>query len=829
MNSTLLKKLVPHLLAIVFFLGLALVYFSPIMQGKTLKRHDMTVWKSTAQEANQFKKETGEKTLWTNSLFGGMPTYLINAERSILIHKVHKILRVFKTDPQAQVFLYLLGFYIAMLLFGVSPWLAIIGSIAFAFSSYFFIIIEAGHSTKAYAIAYMPPIIGGLYYIFNKNALKGSIIMAFFLALQINSNHFQITYYTALICLVFGIVWLINAIRNKELKQIIKPVSFSFLAAVFALAINVTSIYLTYEYGNYSMRGPSELTHDEQNQTSGLDKDYATSWSYGIDETFTFLIPNFKGGASGGSLTESSETYKLFEQAQGKKQARQVIKQMPLYWGTQPMTSGPVYIGAFICFLFVLGLFLVKGPVKWWLLAATILSILLGWGKNFMPFTEFFLDYFPGYNKFRTVSMTLVIAELTIPIIAVLGLKEALSGNIKKQDFKKAMYWAFGITGGLSLFFALFSGMFSYESLADGRMQPVLVDALKIDRQSMLRDDAFRAFGFIIFGALMLWFGYNKKLDKKYLYPVLAILLLLDMWTVNKRYLNNDDFVSKKVMSKTFDATKADKIILEDNDPNYRVVNIAVSTFNDATTSEHHKSIGGYHGAKMRRYQELIDFHISRELQATISKLQAGGKDFDYYSAVQNNQVLNMLNTKYYIINPESYPLQNANAFGNAWFVNNVQLVENADQEINVLAKVNLKNTAVIDTRFKEIIGIPNTIVDSAASIKLDVYKPNYLKYSTNSKNDQIAVFSEIYYPKGWVAYLDGEEATYFRANYILRAMNIPAGEHVIEWHFKPKSYEVGMTISVVSSIFLLLLIVGLAYVEVKKGDSNNEKVNLIN
>lgn len=802
------KKLIPHVIAILFFLSLTIVYFSPIIQGKVLKRHDISTYNGMSQEIKNFNKETGETTLWTNSMFGGMPTYLISPKRDEVFSQVHRAFTFLRNEPMTQVFLYLIGFYIALLAFGVSPILAVVGAVAFGFSSYFFIIIEAGHSTKAFAIGYMAPIISGIYWSFKGKPLGGALLMAFFLTLQIRINHFQITYYTFLIVLIFGIIWLIKAIKEKNLKSLINPILFNLAGLILAVGVNATSIYLTYEYGKFSIRGPSELTHNAEVKTSGLDKDYATQWSYGIDESFTFLIPNFKGGASGGSLNEDSETYKLFEQAQGKSAAKKVIKQLPLYWGTQPVTSGPVYMGAIICFLFVLGLIVIKGPLKWWLLAATLLSILLGWGKNFMPLTEFFLDYFPGYNKFRTVSMTLVIAEFTMPLLGILAISNVFNGKISAKEFKKGLYWALGITGGLSLFFGLFSGMFSYEAASDAGMQQVLVDALRTDRQMMLRTDAFRSLFFILITALLVWAGYENKVDKKYLYPVLIALLLLDMWPVNKRYLNDDDFVSAKTAKNEFATTKADQFILKDSDPNFRVLNLTVSTFNDASTSYHHKSIGGYHGAKMRRYQELIDFYIGPEIQSIARKLQSGDQA-NMYSAIGNEPILNMLNTKYVILNPETFPLINTNSFGNVWYINNLVEVENADEEIRKIADVDLATNAIVDKSFANVYTTNSYAKDSTSVIKLTDYKPNYLSYSSNSTTKQVAVFSEIYYPKGWTASIDGETAEYFRANYILRALEIPAGEHKIEWQFKPKSYAVGNSISYASSILLLLICLG--------------------
>jgi hypothetical protein len=867
MNSSVIKKFLPHLLAVAFFLSLTMVYFSPIFKGKELKRHDYSVYTSIANEANEFKKETGETTLWTNSLFGGMPTYLNTPIRDKVFGHVHRILTVWKNENLSQVFLYLLGFYLALLVFGVRPWLAVAGAVAFTFSSYLFIIIQAGHGTKAFALGYMAPILAGVYLAFNKKPILGSLLMAIFLTLQIRVNHFQITYYTLIAVLVFGIIWLYKAYKENAWAEFGKSFLFSLAGVLLAIGVNITSIYTTYEYGNYSIRGPSELSHNETNQTSGLDKDYATSWSYGIDETLTLLIPNFKGGASGGSLSEDSEMYRLFEQAQGKGAAKKVIKQLPLYFGTQPVTSGPVYVGAIVCFLFVLGIFILRGPMRSWLIAITVISIVLSWGRNLMtgdlllygliiaglivalksiyakadkkaqkryliiagilvvagfviavvlpesiynnPFSYYVLDYFPGYNKFRTVSMTLVIAGFAMPLMAILAVVKALSGEIEKAQFTKFLYWSTGITAGLSLLIGLFSSAFNYTAPSDAGMQDMIATALQSDREMLLKSDAFRSFGFIIAAALLLWLVYHKKIKPIYFYPALITLLLFDMWPINKRYLNDDHFVTKKQFTESFNPTQADQYILKDSDKDFRVLNLSVSTFNDATTSHYHKSIGGYHGAKMRRYQELIDFHLFTEMQAIIKNLQQPNQT-DFYGAVSGQPVLNMLNTKYIIISPENFPIYNSGALGSVWFVNSTKLVDNADQEIAALGSFNPKEEAIVDKRFATLIQPQTSEIDTTATIKLNVYKPNYLKYSSKSNTPRVAVFSEIYYPKGWNATIDGKPADYFRANYVLRAMVVPQGVHEIEWRFEPKAYKIGNTVSYASSFILLFLCLGL-------------------
>ncbi len=868
-NKEFFRKLLPHVIAILFFAVLTMVYFSPVFKGKEIKTHDFHVWRSSAEEIINFKKETGETSYWTNTSFSGMPTYLISPQRDKVIVYIQKALNVWSDKGMNMVFIYLLGFYFALLLLGVRPWLSIAGAVAFAFSSYFFIIIQAGHETKAFAIGYMPLIISGAYIAFKNKPYWGSLLMALALAIQIRINHFQITYYTGLAVLVMVLIFFIQAIKDKKIKEFIKPALLSFVGLILAIGVNITSFYTTYEYGKYSIRGKSELTqHNGENKTSGLDKDYATAWSYDIDETLTFLIPNFKGGASGGSLDENSEMFRLFEQSQGKAAARKVVQHLPLYWGTQPMTSGPVYIGAIICFLFILGLFLVKGNVRTWLVSITIMSVVLGWGRNLAtgdfvkyglilsglillfkdfynngyknlnnkkiiisgvliavgfvlsavlpnavynnPFSYYVLDYFPGYNKFRTVSMILIIAEFSMPLLGIIAVSKILNNEISKTDFHKALYWSVGITAGISLLVALFSNVFSYSSVNDSGMQQVIVDALRADRQHLLKVDAFRSFAFIMLSAVLLWAVFNKKIKQVIFYPVFIALILFDMYPVDKRYLNESHYVTKKQFKQQFEPTQADKFILQDKDLDYRVLNLAVSTFNDATTSHYHKSIGGYHGAKMRRYQELIDFHISKEIQNIAQQLNAQKTMEGVSNVIGSNKILNMLNTRYVILNPQGAPILNNNAMGNAWFVKNVDVVDDANQEINKLYSFNPKEDAVVNNKFEKYLSELKPKIDTNATIKLNEYKPNYLQYTSNSKGEQLAVFSEIYYPKGWHAFIDGKPVDYIQANYVLRAMIIPEGEHVIEWRFNPKSIVITESISVASSLLLIFMALGL-------------------
>lgn len=788
------KSMLPHLIAVAVFFGISLAYFSPILEGKKLYQSDKVNFIGMSKEITDHRENYNEEPLWTNSMFGGMPAYQISAKYNAnLVKKIDKLFQGFLPRPAGLVFLYLIGFYILLMSLKIDYRLAIFGAFAFAFSSYFFIILEAGHNTKAHAIGYMAPLLASVLMTIRGRWLAGGALTALFTSLMLNANHLQITYYLVMLFLVLGVVKLIESIKEKQLHSYLKSVGVLLLAGVLGASTNITRILTTYEYGEESMRGKSELTNDLDNKTSGLDKDYATAWSYGKAESFTLLIPNFHGGASQGELGTDSETYKAIKQS---PQARTLIKQLPLYWGTQPFTSGPVYAGAIVCFLFVVGLFLLKGYMRWWVILTTILMLALGWGKNFMPLTEFFLEFFPGYNKFRAVSTTLVIVELLLPLFGFLGLQKLLAENDKAEN-QKAVKWGLIITGGVCFVFALMPTMFfDFVGSSDEQLKGMgwPVDAIQSDRASLLSSDAWRSLVFILLSAVALWLYLSNTLKKQHLILIVGLLIVGDMWTVNRRYLDTDDFVSKRKVAEPFSPSMADQQILADSDPNFRVFNTAVNTFNDASTSYYHKSIGGYHGAKLKRYQELIDAHISKG----------------------NMNVLNMLNAKYFIVSNQNQKLaqRNPSALGNAWFVKDLQMVANADEELAALSTVNTAEQALVDQRYSDL--IPSFVFDSTASIQLTDYKANQLSYTANCSKNQLAVFSEIFYDKGWNAYLNGELVPHFRANYVLRAMPIPAGNHQIEFKFEPRTYKTGEGISLASSAILLLLLIGVAYTELK-------------
>lgn len=829
------KKIAPYIAGVLLFVILSLAFFYPILQGKRLAQGDITRFKGMAKEIVDFRKETGQEPLWMNNMFSGMPAYLTSVQfKGNLMSHVDKIIGLGLPHPADYVFIYFIGFFILLLVLRVNPWLSIIGAMAFAFSSYFFIIIEAGHNTKAAAIGYMAPVLAGIILTYRGKYLAGAALTALFLALELRANHLQITYYLLLIVVFFAIFELAEAIRNKGVPKFLKATGILIVAALLATGTHITSLWISADHSKYTTRGPSELTLDEDNKTSGLDKDYITDWSYGIAESLTLLIPDFAGGSSSARLDEGSRVYDvLVENNIPPQQAKQYVGQLPIsvYWGPQPFTSGPVYIGAIVIFLFVLALFLVKGKYKWWLLSVTILSLFLAWGRHFMVFTDFFLEYIPGYNKFRAVSMTLVIAELSIPLLAMIALAKVIQGDVDKNKTKKFLKYSFYIVGGILLLFILFPGML-YDSYAAADMQSRsqlvrvgfpeqiandIMAALKHDRLNILRMDALRSLIFIALTFGVLWIWLANKMKTAYTLLLIGLFIFIDMWFVNRRYLKQENFVRKSKIERPFTPTVADNIILQDDDPNFRVLNLTVSTFNDASTSYFHKSIGGYHGAKLGRYQELIEYQISPEIRQLSQTLSAKPLPSQVDRALAGLPVLNMLNTKYIIINPQSAPIENPHALGNAWFVRDIRMMENADEEIMTLAEIDPARTVLIDKRYEDFLEGFNIDYDTAATIDFLVYQPNYLKYGTRAISDQLAVFSEIYYENGWNAYIDGEPAGHFRVNYVLRGMIVPAGQHTVEFRFEPKIYARGEAVSLASSILLILLIIGAAILEFRK------------
>ncbi len=801
-----LKKILPHLYVILFFITLCAVYFYPVLEGKEIRQHDIQQWEGMAKEIADFREAYNSEPLWTRSMFGGMPAYQISVlYPANLVKYVNDILLLGMPMPYSYIFLSLVGFYILLLTLKIDFRLAVAGAIGYAFSSYNFIIIMAGHNSKMHAIALVPFVVAGVIMVFNRRYFFGGAVTAMALALQIYANHLQITYYLALALALLGLVELIKAIRRSELAHFAKSAAVLITAVMLSVLPNITSLWATYEYGKDTTRGPSELT--AKSESKGLDVDYAFAWSYGVDETLTLLIPDFMGGASSGELDKNSATYKALVDNGAGAQANQFIKQVPLYWGDQSFTAGPVYLGAIFIFLFVMGVMLVKTEYKIWLVVITALFIVLSWGKNFFAINELFFHYLPGYNKFRTVSMTLTICSLSVTLLGMMALQKFFDSATDMAMRKKALSWALYITGGVCLLFGLMPGLFfDFTSEVDESFKQYdwLVAAIRDDRANTLRMDAWRSLFFIGATAALLWFYMRNKIQMHYAALGIASLVLVDMWAVNKRYLNDSHFVKSSKNKQVFTPSQADLTIMQDTTPGYRVMNTAVSTFNDASTSYFHNSIGGYHGAKLKRYQELIENQISKN----------------------NMAVLDMLNTRYIILpSRESGPpiaQQNPGALGAAWFVRGYKMVADADAEMNALTGFSPRDTAVIDKRFeKELQGF-SPVFDSLATIKLTQYKANHLTYETQAATEQLAVFSEIYYDKGWNAYTDGKPAPHLRVNYVLRAMRVPAGKHTIEFKFEPRVYETGEKISLAGSFLLIGLFLFAAFREFKKPAGTN-------
>lgn len=814
---------------IVLFAAISFAYFFvPVSQGKILYRHDSSAGKGMGHEMTEYRERTGEQTRWTNSVFGGMPTYQMAPSYGSTdgLKSIVSMYHLWLPDYVWYIFAYLLGFYIMLRAFDFRRSLAVLGSVIWAFSSYFLIIIAAGHLWKVFALAYLPPMIGGIVLAYRGKYLWGLIVTALFTAFEISANHVQMTYYYMFIIFFLVLGFLVDAIRQKRISHFLKASGVCLAAAIIGVAMNISNLYHTWEYQKESMRGKSELVKkNSANQTdSGLERDYITAWSYGIGETWTLLIPNAKGGASVPMIQNK------IVQEKGDPMYEFVYQQLGQYWGEQPGTSGPVYVGAFVMMLFILSLFIVKGTVKWSLLAATILSVLLSWGHNFMPFTDFFIDYMPMYSKFRTVASILVIAEFTIPLLAMLALKRIVDEPELLTRKIKYVYISFALTAGIAAVFALGGGAF-FDFISTSERQALsqfpadqlnpLLDNLTSLREQIFAADCWRTFFIIVIGTLLLLFYKAGKLKAEYMVGCVCVLCLIDMWQVDKRYLNDSMFVPKSERDAPIEMTETDRQILEDKSLDYRVLNFSSNTFNENETSYFHKSIGGYHAAKLRRYQEVIEAHISPEMNAAMKAIAEAAGDM---SAVDGNKlfpVINMLNTKYFIMPLQggaNAPLPNPYAYGNAWFVDKVSYVNNANEELSALGTTDLRHTAVADKAFSDVLG-QSKANDSTATVRLEKYEPNKLEYSVSSKNGGVVVFSEIYYP-GWNATVDGVEVPVGRANYILRAISVKPGSHKVVLDFHPKSVSVTETIAYIATAILILMFV--AIVIVKRKESKN-------
>jgi len=807
------KGILPYLVAIVVFYAISVIYCSPVLDGKQLFQLDGRKGAGMGMDINKFQKETGEKSLWSGTMFGGMPTYQMAP--SYKAYPVSNLRQVFEGElpaPASHIFLYMFGFFLLMCAFGVNPWIGIIGAIAYAFSSYFIIIITAGHIWKVWALGLIPPTFAGVIWAYKGKYLKGAAVFALFFMLQLLANHIQMTYYFFVFAgLPYLVYELVKAIKGKNYLHFSKASGALLLGAVLAVGVNATNLFFTAEYSKDTIRGKSELTSNAADKTSGLDKSYATDWSYGIAETFSLLVPDVKGGGNAAIGNDP----KLLEDV--NPSFRQDVANSDRYWGDQPFTAGPVYVGAFILFLFIFGLFALESGIKWPLLFATVISILLAWGKNWMPLTDFFLDYFPMYNKFRTVSSILIVAELCIPILAILTLVDIVKkpGLIKEKT--KGFWISAGLTGGLAFLFWLaprtFFNFFSQketEQFAQMLQQnPNAADqintymsGLESARVAILQSDALRSFFIVALGIGSLLLFQKNKIKKNLLIGFIGLLTLVDLWSIDKRYLNDSHFVPKKETLVAWKATDADKLIMQDKDLGYRVLNLTVSPFQDASTSYYHRSVGGYHAAKLRRYQDVIDH---------------------YFTGSLNMPILNMLNTRYFIVPDEAkQPIvqRNPDALGAAWFVGGYRMVNNPDEEIAAIGHFNPAQELIVDKRFSEQLTGKTFVKDTTSKIALVNYVPNHLVYRTHSTKEALVVFSEIYYADGWQATIDGKEVPHFRANYILRAMVVPAGDHQIEFRFAPKSFAQVETLSMVALAGILLLIIvafGYDFIQKKK------------
>ena len=799
--SASLKQLFPHIFVFFGFIVISLAYFYPVLQGKEIYQSDIAQYIGMAREQNEFREETGEEPYWTDAAFGGMPTYQLGANYPHnYIKELDRLIR-FLPRPADYLFLYFIGLYILLLVLKIDYRLAFLGALAFGFSTYLIIILGVGHNAKAHAIAYMPWVLGGILLCFRRHYIIGFLLLAFGMALEINANHFQMTFYLLLLVIILGLVYLRDAVRKKQLSDFFKALGVMVVAVIIAIGTNAAGLLATQEYTEFSTRGESDITISPEGAPapeSGLSYDYITQYSYGILETFNLFIPRFMGGSSGEELDKDSNIYaELLKIGASPAPAIQFVQSAPTYWGNQPYVGAPAYIGATVIFLFVFALFLVRGRLKWWIVGGSILALVLSWGKNFGFLTEFFINFVPLYNKFRAVSSIQVIIELCVPILAAVGLSKLFSSEVNKDEKFHGLKWSTIIVGGLALSFLLLKSLlFSFSGPNDDAMVQQLgmdfIAALQEDREAMFTADTFRSLILVLLSAILIWTYLKNKVNKNLTIVLFSVLILFDLIGVDKRYVNNDDFVSSQTIDEPFKPNAADLQILQDT-THYRVLDLSVNPFNTARTSFFHNSIGGYHAAKPGRMQDLFDFYISQN----------------------HMEVLNMLNTKYIIVPSEEgiQAKQNPQANGNAWFVENIEFVETANAAILALADINTKETTVVQDELEDELQNLDVSGTANANIKLTSYQPNELIYEYTADQERLAVFSEIYYSDGWKAYIDGEKVSHFRANYVLRAMVVPEGDHTISFKFEPEVVKTGSSIALVSCILLgLLLISGLYY-----------------
>lgn len=806
-----LKAFIIHFFVFVFFVIAALAYFSPVLQGKVIDQSDIRQYTGMAKEQNDFRKKTGEEPYWTNSAFGGMPTYQLGAYYPHdYVKKLDRLIR-FLPRPADYLFIYFLGFYILLCCLKVDFRLAAIGALAFGFSTYLIIILGVGHNAKAHALAYMPMLLGGIVLTFRKKYLWGFVLTAIAMALEVGANHYQMTYYFMLLVLILGLVYLLFAIRNNDLRNFFSSIGLLLVAVVLGIAANATGLMATKEYADWSTRGTSELTINPDGSTKtatkGLDKDYITQYSYGIAESLNLFVPRLFGGSNSEDLGSDSKTYDfLIDQGISRSQALDFSKHLPLYWGDQPIVAAPAYIGAVILFLFLMGLLLVQGRAKWWLLGGVIMSLLLSWGKNFGFLTDFMIDYFPFYNKFRAVSSIQVIVELCAPILGILAVKELMDPSVEKSRKIKALKISFFTMLGLGVALFLVKTNFSFEGASDETLKRYygdeILSLIRLDREAVYSSDLLRTLVFVLLAAVAIWLFLKEKLKGNMLILAIGVLIVVDLVGVDLRYVNKDDFVSKRKMTMPFPVTPADEQILQDKSV-YRVYD-PQEGLNGARTSFYHKSIGGYHAAKPARMQDLFDFYIYK------------GKI----------EILNMLNVKYVVQQNEeskNVPTLNANANGNAWFVDSLIGVKSANEEITALGSMDLKHEAVVNTTQFTNINRFDFQVDSLATVTLTDYEPNQLIYKSSNPNAGVLVFSEMFYENGWNAYIDGQRKDHFRVNYVLRALKVPEGNHTIAFKFEPRIIETGSQITLASSILLGLIVLGGILYSVKRSSKKEE------
>lgn len=796
------KSILSNLAITLLFMVAACIYCYPVLEGKIIVASDTVGGKAAVQESVQYYQTTGHRTWWTGSMFSGMPNYQIGGGQTLSEKVTEPVLKFVRWGHRNQIFVFfffLIAFYVLMRTFGVQKWMSVAGAFAVAFSSYFFVVVAAAHNGKCTSITWMTMVLVGMILIFRKRYWLGAILVAFFMLAGF-TPHPQMTFYMGMLIGLLFLAELYLHIKDKKYKDFLIGTAVFFVAFIIGFGTESARIFVNSEYAEQTMRGGhSELVKDAdtKNRTKGLDLDYATQWSYGVGETMTLLIPNYMGAASGYDVGEDSQLYKsLTQKGVPRNAALEFCSAAPTYWGSQPFTHGPVYVGAIVCFLFILALFLTRGAYKWALVAATLFSVALSWGSNFLPLTELFFHYFPMYNKFRAVSSILIVAEITIPLLGFLAIKAITDKEAGKAKIVKSIYWSAGITGGICLILALFgSSLLSFTTANDAQFTNQIPDwayqAIVQQRASMMRSDAFRSLIFILLGALVVWAYAVEKLKTVWAAAILCVLIVSDMWTVNKRFLNNDSFKDSSVLSQAFVMQPYEKLLLQDT-THFRVMNFTTNIFNESRTSYYLKSVGGYSAAKLRRYQDLIDEHLSK----------------------MNHQVISMLNTKYLIVKTEEgqvVPQLNPDAFGNAWYVDSLVVADNPNEESDALNTLNLRNTAVLDKQFAGFVKdfVPQS--DSSAVVTLTRYTPEYIEYESNAAGDGTVVFSEIYYPYGWKAYIDGIPAEHFRVNYMLRALNVPAGKHGIRFEFRPDSIDKGNILAMICISLLFASIFGYA------------------